>query len=93
MSDVIRTDYMNDTVFENNMDVNERIAETATTSYNQQNDNDSTLSSERQCWICFGEDDDTDGRWVKPCPCSLVAHEKNNVFWIGLLKTKKVDHP
>ncbi|ORZ08933.1 hypothetical protein BCR42DRAFT_382145 [Absidia repens] len=82
MSDTIGTDYMNDTVFENNMDMNERLATTATTSYNQQYDNDPTLSSERRCWICFGEDDDTDGRWVKPCPCSLVAHEQCLLDWI-----------
>ncbi|KAI8062588.1 hypothetical protein BC940DRAFT_118164 [Gongronella butleri] len=37
----------------------------------------------RRCWICFGEDQDSEGRWVKPCPCSLVCHEQCLLDWIA----------
>ncbi|KAI8332217.1 hypothetical protein BC941DRAFT_436932 [Chlamydoabsidia padenii] len=37
----------------------------------------------RRCWICFGEDEDSVGRWVKPCPCSLVSHEQCLLDWIA----------
>ncbi|KAI9491994.1 hypothetical protein BDB00DRAFT_830683 [Zychaea mexicana] len=36
----------------------------------------------RRCWICFGEDADSEGNWVKPCKCSLVSHEKCLLDWI-----------
>ncbi|ORZ01132.1 hypothetical protein BCR43DRAFT_486429 [Syncephalastrum racemosum] len=36
----------------------------------------------KRCWICFGEDEDTEGKWVKPCKCSLVSHEKCLLTWI-----------
>lgn len=59
----------------------------------------SSSSSERRCWICFGEDTDSDGRWVKPCPCSLVSHEQCLLDWIaenqkeGISPMKKVYCP
>ncbi|KAI8137798.1 hypothetical protein BJV82DRAFT_634075 [Fennellomyces sp. T-0311] len=37
---------------------------------------------ERRCWICFGEDADSEGNWVKPCKCSLVSHEQCLLDWI-----------
>lgn len=37
---------------------------------------------ERRCWICFGEDGDSEGNWVKPCKCSLVSHEQCLLDWI-----------
>lgn len=37
---------------------------------------------DRRCWICYGEDGDSEGKWVSPCPCSLVAHEKCLLDWI-----------
>ncbi|KAI8092582.1 uncharacterized protein BX664DRAFT_327633 [Halteromyces radiatus] len=37
---------------------------------------------DRRCWICYGEDADSEGTWVSPCPCSLVAHEKCLLDWI-----------
>ncbi|KAG2218049.1 hypothetical protein INT45_011930 [Circinella minor] len=43
----------------------------------QENDHD------RRCWICFGEDTDSEGNWVKPCKCSLVSHEQCLLDWIG----------
>ncbi|ORX51555.1 hypothetical protein DM01DRAFT_1307300 [Hesseltinella vesiculosa] len=53
-----------------------------------QNDLDSKLNSystqePRRCWICFGEDQDSEGCWVKPCPCSLVCHEQCLLDWIA----------
>ncbi|SAM04136.1 hypothetical protein [Absidia glauca] len=56
-------------------------------------------TTERRCWICFGEDTDSDGRWVKPCPCSLVSHEQCLLDWIaenqkeGISTLKKVYCP
>ncbi|KAI8097572.1 uncharacterized protein BX664DRAFT_326713 [Halteromyces radiatus] len=52
----------------------------ATTS---QQPNNNEVTTERRCWICFGEDKDSDGKWVKPCPCSLVAHEQCLLDWIA----------
>ncbi|KAI9276666.1 hypothetical protein BDA99DRAFT_493820 [Phascolomyces articulosus] len=37
---------------------------------------------DRRCWICFGEDADSEGNWVKPCKCSLVSHEQCLLDWI-----------
>ncbi|KAI8390982.1 uncharacterized protein BYT42DRAFT_555098 [Radiomyces spectabilis] len=37
---------------------------------------------QRRCWICFGEDEDSEGRWVKTCRCSLNAHEECLLEWI-----------
>jgi hypothetical protein len=37
---------------------------------------------DRQCWICYGDDTDSEGNWVSPCPCSLVVHEKCLLDWI-----------
>ncbi|OAD75239.1 hypothetical protein PHYBLDRAFT_71997 [Phycomyces blakesleeanus NRRL 1555(-)] len=41
-----------------------------------------TEYNERRCWICFGEDGDSEGRWVSPCQCSLIAHEKCLLRWM-----------
>ncbi|ORZ19625.1 hypothetical protein BCR42DRAFT_449342 [Absidia repens] len=38
---------------------------------------------DHRCWICYGEDSDSEGKWVSPCPCSLVAHEKCLLDWIN----------
>ncbi|KAI9315086.1 hypothetical protein BX666DRAFT_1959224 [Dichotomocladium elegans] len=35
-----------------------------------------------RCWICFGEETDSIGNWVKPCRCSLIAHERCLLNWI-----------
>ncbi|ORZ21356.1 hypothetical protein BCR42DRAFT_488445 [Absidia repens] len=40
------------------------------------------LEQERQCWICYGDESDSEGHWVSPCPCSLIAHEKCLLDWI-----------
>ncbi|ORZ26057.1 hypothetical protein BCR42DRAFT_19176 [Absidia repens] len=45
-------------------------------------DDGSNTTTEQRCWICFGEDNDSVGRWVKPCPCSLVSHEQCLLDWI-----------
>lgn len=37
---------------------------------------------ERRCWICFGDEFDSEGSWVKPCHCSLVSHEQCLLAWI-----------
>ncbi|KAI8870467.1 hypothetical protein GQ42DRAFT_15470 [Ramicandelaber brevisporus] len=36
-----------------------------------------------RCWICFGDDSDSHGRWVTPCGCTLVAHEVCLLSWIA----------
>ncbi|RUP44621.1 hypothetical protein BC936DRAFT_149211 [Jimgerdemannia flammicorona] len=36
-----------------------------------------------KCWICFGEDSDSEGRWVRPCKCSLISHEECLLNWIS----------
>ncbi|KAI7887094.1 hypothetical protein K492DRAFT_31503 [Lichtheimia hyalospora FSU 10163] len=41
-----------------------------------------TSDDDRRCWICFGEDEDSEGIWVKPCKCSLVSHEQCLLDWI-----------
>ncbi|OZJ03971.1 hypothetical protein BZG36_03236 [Bifiguratus adelaidae] len=38
---------------------------------------------ERKCWICFGEEEDSEGRWVRPCQCSLISHEECLLNWIS----------
>lgn len=35
-----------------------------------------------RCYICFGTDEDSDGRWVKPCQCTLISHEDCLLDWI-----------
>lgn len=37
----------------------------------------------KRCWICFGDEVDSEGRWVKPCHCSLVSHEECLLAWIN----------
>jgi hypothetical protein len=37
---------------------------------------------EKRCWICFGEEEDSEGKWVKPCKCSLICHEECLLNWI-----------
>ncbi|KAG0090833.1 hypothetical protein BGZ92_002105 [Podila epicladia] len=44
----------------------------ATASYHEPN----------RCYICFGTDEDSDGRWVKPCQCTLISHEDCLLDWI-----------
>ncbi|GAB5588611.1 hypothetical protein Unana1_03511 [Umbelopsis nana] len=38
---------------------------------------------EKRCWICFGEEEDSEGKWVKPCKCSLICHEECLLNWIS----------
>jgi hypothetical protein len=51
----------------------------------------------KRCWICFGEDTDSEGRWVNPCQCSLVSHEQCLLDWIAenqkMTPLKKVTCP
>lgn len=36
------------------------------------------------CWICQqDEDEDNSSPWLRPCPCSLVAHEECLLEWIA----------
>jgi hypothetical protein len=37
----------------------------------------------KRCWICFGEEEDSEGKWVKPCKCSLICHEECLLNWIS----------
>ena len=36
----------------------------------------------KRCWICFGEDSGSEGKWVKACRCSLISHEECLLNWI-----------
>jgi hypothetical protein len=42
-----------------------------------------TIVEERRCWICFGDSSDSQGQWVKPCKCSLEAHQTCLLDWIA----------
>jgi hypothetical protein len=42
-----------------------------------------TVVEERRCWICFGDSSDSQGQWVKPCKCSLEAHQTCLLDWIA----------
>ncbi|KAF8938271.1 hypothetical protein BGZ58_001260 [Dissophora ornata] len=35
-----------------------------------------------RCYICFGTEEDSVGRWVKPCQCTLISHEDCLLDWI-----------
>ncbi|KAJ1979612.1 hypothetical protein H4R34_002755 [Dimargaris verticillata] len=41
-----------------------------------------SLAEPRRCWICLGDDSDSSGAWVQPCPCSLVCHQYCLLNWI-----------
>lgn len=51
----------------------------------------------KRCWICFGEETDSEGRWVNPCQCTLVSHEQCLLDWIAenqkMTPLKKVTCP
>lgn len=38
---------------------------------------------EQRCWICFGDNSDSQGKWVKPCKCTLEAHQSCLLDWIA----------
>ncbi|CAG8465767.1 12009_t:CDS:2 [Ambispora gerdemannii] len=38
---------------------------------------------DKRCWICFGEDNDSEGAWVRPCRCTLICHEECLLHWIA----------
>lgn len=40
-------------------------------------------TEEKRCWICFGDNSDTQGQWVRPCKCSLEAHQTCLLDWIA----------
>lgn len=43
---------------------------------------------QRLCFICLQNDADTpNATWVKPCPCSLEAHEECMLRWIAEMET------
>ncbi|CEP15239.1 hypothetical protein [Parasitella parasitica] len=54
-------------------------------------------ADERRCWICFGDSSDSQGKWVKPCQCSLEAHQTCLLDWIAenqkASPTKRVNCP
>ncbi|CAH1764652.1 13292_t:CDS:2 [Entrophospora sp. SA101] len=56
------------------------LNETSTSSSIIQSDTHNT--EERRCWICYGEENDSIGKWVKPCRCSLICHEECLLNWI-----------
>ncbi|KAI8332983.1 hypothetical protein BD560DRAFT_415189 [Blakeslea trispora] len=40
-------------------------------------------NDDRRCWICFGDSSDSQGQWIKPCKCSLEAHQTCLLDWIA----------
>ncbi|GAA5800793.1 hypothetical protein HPULCUR_006232 [Helicostylum pulchrum] len=61
------------------------------------NNDNNKVDTNKRCWICFGEDTDSVGRWVNPCNCSLVSHEQCLLDWIAenqkMTPLKKVTCP
>ncbi|GAA5813133.1 hypothetical protein MFLAVUS_006602 [Mucor flavus] len=61
------------------------------------NISDNKVDTNKRCWICFGEDTDSVGRWVNPCNCSLISHEQCLLDWIAenqkMTPLKKVTCP
>ncbi|KAI9265652.1 hypothetical protein EDC94DRAFT_42403 [Helicostylum pulchrum] len=61
------------------------------------NNDNNKADTNKRCWICFGEDTDSVGRWVNPCNCSLVSHEQCLLDWIAenqkMTPLKKVTCP
>lgn len=61
------------------------------------NTKQAATETNKRCWICFGEDADSEGRWVNPCNCSLVSHEQCLLDWIAenqkITPLKKVTCP
>jgi hypothetical protein len=59
--------------------------------------NTNNAAETKRCWICFGEDTDSEGKWVHPCQCSLVSHEQCLLDWIAenqkITPLKKVSCP
>ncbi|KAI9344123.1 hypothetical protein BD770DRAFT_329092 [Pilaira anomala] len=55
------------------------------------------VSEEPRCWICFGDNSDSQGKWVKPCKCTLEVHQSCLLDWIAenqkASPTKKVRCP
>ena len=41
------------------------------------------IAEDPRCWICFGDNSDSQGKWVKPCKCSLEAHQLCLLDWIA----------
>ncbi|KAL7315259.1 hypothetical protein PS15m_006731 [Mucor circinelloides] len=61
----------------NHSSINNTSATTSIHAYNHNSYNN------KRCWICFGEETDSEGRWVNPCQCSLVSHEQCLLDWIA----------
>ncbi|CAJ0919162.1 1766_t:CDS:2 [Entrophospora sp. SA101] len=55
---------------------------TSTTSSSNLQPNSQSVEDKR-CWICYGEENDSVGKWVKPCKCSLICHEECLLNWIN----------
>ncbi|KAI9298950.1 hypothetical protein K502DRAFT_339041 [Neoconidiobolus thromboides FSU 785] len=54
------------------------------TAQNQNSVKDNSIYIEnKRCWICFGEENDSEGHWIKPCHCSLISHEECLLSWIA----------
>ncbi|CAG8501761.1 9459_t:CDS:2 [Acaulospora colombiana] len=72
-------------------DHTDTVTSPATTSTATQTASNSTLAGrssasleevDKRCWICFGEESDSVGKWVRPCKCSLICHEECLLNWI-----------
>src|SRR5688572_2492540 len=55
--------------------------QTATSTNLTISNNNSEEIEHKRCWICFGEDSDSEGKWVKACRCSLISHEECLLNW------------
>ncbi|KAJ1975401.1 hypothetical protein H4R35_003161 [Dimargaris xerosporica] len=52
-----------------------------------------SLAETRRCWICLGDDSDSSGSWVRPCPCSLACHQNCLLNWITERQRDDPDAP
>lgn len=55
---------------------------TPTSSSASSSNNHHNNQEQNRCYICFGTDEDSVGRWVKPCQCTLISHEDCLLDWI-----------
>lgn len=75
------SDYRDDFVPENfNLEDPEYAA---SITHSEQIVQDQESDVQLRCWICFGDEIDSQGKWVNPCHCSLVSHEECLLAWIN----------
>ena len=71
---------VNNNSYDEYININNNTSLTTSSSNIQPN---SQNIEEKRCWICYGEETDSVGKWVKPCKCSLICHEECLLNWIN----------